>query len=223
MAELTPVRNEPGAYLLGDKKIRIVEWREDWRYDTACLVGSGAGAIITSGQKWFFFRDLTGKDDVDCNISQTRRISRGEEMVINSFGVHVGMRQATDVITDLTDFAYILERLFLRLRINKDDVAEGPVMCYQPGIGIGGSTVTAAGSVLSNGIPSLASVRPLLVHQEVTSENDIDGILEAQGAGWITSLDTPASAFAHATIAAANGTFVKLMLNGYIKKAVGRN
>lgn len=220
---LTPKKGDPGVYFLGNREIKIVEWHEGWRYDTQAVCGGG---ILTAGLSWEYFRDLTGKEKIDCNFAQNRRISRGHEMVINSIGVHVGLYAVhSATISTAAVFAYLCERMYLQVLINDDEVAAAPVMCFQPGIGVSGSSTdaTPAGNVLSNGVPSLAAVRPLLVHQEINSENDVAATLFNQQAPWVINVTPAASAYVMATIAANDAVFVKVMLNGYIKKAVGRN
>jgi len=225
MASLVPVKGEPGQYLLGGKKISLVEWREDWRYDTRAIVGSGAASILSAGQTWEFFRDLSGKDRIDCNITQQRRISRGEQMVINNIGAFICGR-LPGVANQCTNevFHYIAERFYLEFKINKDTVMEGPLLTFQSGLGVSGysSDVAPDGNILSLGVPSLAAVRPLLVNQEINSDHDIEATMTHFGAGWLTTESPAAGALVPATIAAANAVAVRLMLNGYIKKAMGR-
>lgn len=225
MPNIAPIKGKPGEYKTATGTVKLVEWREDWRFDTVVVVGSAAG-VLTQGQTWEFFRDLQGKDLIDANIPQPRRISRGEDFTVNGIGVHIGCRRAGAASLTLNEvFHFIAERMYLNLKINKDDIAEGPLMAFQSGLGVAGfsNDPTPDGNVLTNGVASLGAVRPLLVQQELTAEHDISATLTNFGAGWITAATPPAAAYVHSTVAAANGVFVKLLLNGYVKKAMGRN
>lgn len=224
-AELRPISGKAGAYMLDGEEISIWEWSEGWRYDTICMVGSGAGGLIVSGQKWDFFGEQT-KNDIDRNIAQRGRLSRGEEMIINSIGLFIGNRTASAAtLVGSEVFHFLAERCYLEFKIDKDVVAEGPLLEFQSGLGVAGysNDVAPAANILSNGVPSLSAVRPLLVNQKITSDNDLAAKVVADDAAWITGVPTPSGVYVFATVASTASVLVKLMLGGYIKSAVGRN
>jgi len=212
---------QPGVFVGSDgEKIKLVEWRDDWRYDSV-VVWNGT-TPMPAGIQFVFFRDLGGKDPIDINISQARRLSAGEEMIIKYFGLHFSTRApgGTEIIP--LNFKWAAERLYLNFKINKQDVAEGPAMCFQTGLGVSGYTSQATTSILSNGVPSMAAVRPLLVEQKVTSERDLDASLTHSGADWIQAGGATTYVGAANLTTMALGISTRFMLNGFIKKALGR-
>jgi hypothetical protein len=215
MAALRPLRGKPGVYALEDgRTIRIIDWYDGWVYDTVVIHNNGSA--ISDGQAFVLFRDLTSKDEIDANLGQPNRISKGQEIISTAFGVHIGNRTPDGNFVSAKDFAFCLERLYLDFRINKDTVAAGPLMVFQSGVGIYGVSQESGATVLANGVPSRASVKPLLVQQPISADHDLSAKIIHYGASWMTGY------LAAAPVSAAKGVPVKLMINGYVKKAIGR-
>jgi len=206
------IKGVPGGVMIDGRAKILTEVYEGWKYDTVAVENGGA---LTAGLSWNFFRDLNDKDLIDSNITQQRRISRGEEMEITSIGAHVSTRTPAGAEVGALIFKFVVERLYLLVRINKKDVTEGPLMFFQPGMGVSGDSTIAGTSILNNGVPSLASIRQLRKTIVINSDHDLEGILTCYGADWLTG-------YAYPTIAAAAAVLVKLLFGGKIKTGVTR-
>lgn len=214
MGVLSPVKGEPGVFRIPQlgKTIKLIEWREDYKYDTVQVLAG----TIAAGTTYNLFRDLQNKDKIDTNFTTARRIARGEEMIINRVGVSVllnacnGQNHVSDV-----DSKWAIERLYFNLKINRNDVAEGPVSCFPPGIGVTGMTNRSDTAIVTNGVISTAAVPRLLVPQEINADHDLEGIITHFGGGWVTG------GYASPTIA-TGGMFLRCFLNGYVKAALGK-
>lgn len=218
--DLEKVKGEPGMYMLGDKKIKLSDWYEGDYYDTVYLFGTGGGAIFTAGQYWNIFQDGQNKDLVDWNLGKDGKLPAGQEMTINSIGLHIGgFDSGSAGMVASADFHFIAERTYFEFKLNRDQVCEGPVMFFQSGYGVQGFDATQPN--LNNGSPSKATVRPLLVHQDINDKTELWGKLTVQDARWVTGTAGGAP-YVMATLAAANGILLKTCLNGFIKKAIGR-
>jgi len=211
------IKGVPGGIVVDGKPTVLTEVYEGWKYDTIAVHNSGSA--VATGQQFYFFRDLTNKDNIDTNITQQRRISRGEEMDIVTVGCHVSNRTPAGATVVPLNFTWAIERLFLLVRINKKDVTEGPLMFFQPGIGAYGNSNESNTSIISNGVPSLASTRRLLKTITINSDHDIEGIVTHYAASWLTGYASPA---AGAGVAANAAILVKLLFGGKVKSGVTR-
>ena len=222
--DLDKVKGEPGMYMLGDKKVKLSDWYEGDYYDVVYLFGTGAANIFTGGQYWNIFQDSQGKDLIDWNLGKDGKLPAGQEMTINSIGIHIAGRTsgaATMVLSEF--FHFVCERFYFEFKLNRDLVAEGPVMMFQSGYGVSGFSGAGAGlgEVLSNGVPSKATVRPLLVHQDINEKTELWAKITCQAAPWIGAT-TGGAAYFFSTVAAAIGILARTCLNGFVKKAIGR-
>jgi len=168
---LQPTGNA-GEYLIPalGQKVKLVKWKEDDYFDT---VYRALGAI-TAGTKLKFFTDsVTSKNLQHTNFAQQRRINSGSDMVMSRVGILIC--QATgNVITDGDDILKAAYSASIQFKIGKERiVAEGPLVKYQTGLGMTGSTVKNNAAVLTTGVPSAAAAPQLLVAQPITDKDDL--------------------------------------------------
>ena len=175
------VRKRPGLYFNTDTKkyFSIVEYYDGEKYDT---VAQASGAI-SSGAILNLFRDLANKDKNDSNFDTARRISKGEEMLVKRIGSEC-QSAFGNTLTVPADARKVLWGAYLNVKINKIEVAEGPLVMFPSGYGVYGSTTENNTGVVSNGIPSTASQRPLEKIHEITSEHDISGTVTFFDHSW---------------------------------------
>ena len=88
---IRPLKGRPGIFVstTTGKKFKIVEWREDDKYDTIEL--QSGTTDTANGDTHNFFRDLSNKEDIDTNLSTARRIEAGEEMIIDRIGLYIAL------------------------------------------------------------------------------------------------------------------------------------
>lgn len=222
MANMKQVPGKPGQFKVttaeGAKIVKLVEWREDYIYDTIEMVATiGAAAA----NEWMFFVSTSGpagapKTKADTNLRTPRRLSSGQEMILNQIGVTPLHNRINSVEISNIDFAWVLERLSYKFEINQIPMAEGPVGFFPPGWGgTGVATIGGAVGFMTNGVASPAAVPRLLVPQNIYVENDISGTLTHSNVAWTTT------AYVAPTIP-AGGLLVRNSLRGYIKTAVGK-
>lgn len=212
MSDIRTIKGVPGGFMIDGQAKVFVETYEGWKYDTVAV--ENAGAAIASGQQFFFFRDLTNKNLIDTNVTQQRRISRGEEMEIKTIGAYVSGRAPNNTEISALNFKWALERLYLEVKINKKAVIEGPLQVFPAGIGAAGYSSETTTAVLSNGVPSLAALRPLYKSIDINSDHDIEGIMTHFAAAWLT--------YTAPSIATAAAICVRLFLGGKVKAGVTR-
>lgn len=165
---------EPGVFFddVLNKTIKIVEWRVDDRYDTI-VTASGA---VTAGTQKKFFNDLTNKDKIDANFPTTLRVcGAGEEMIIERIGIYVPQALGNTLIPP-QDIKKATDNLHVLLKINRDDVAEGPALRFPSGYGLIGSTTENNSGVVTNGVASPSAVGRLARPHEVGMHTEVAGL-----------------------------------------------
>lgn len=174
------VRKRPGLYYNTEtgKYFSIVEYYDGDKYDTV-VQGSGA---ITAGTQITLFRDLTNKERGDTNFDTPRRLSKGEEMLLKRVGVDIPLAFGNTVKTG-ADVKKALFGGYLRLQVNRIDIAEGLLYTFPSGYGCAGT----ANEVISNGVPSTTAQRQLEKVHELTSEHDISGTITYYDRLWDTT------------------------------------
>lgn len=185
---IVPVRKKPGVYYNTDtgKFFNLVEYRDDDKYDTV-VIASGA---IAAGKTLELFRDLSSKDKIDTNFDTSRRLSKGEEMLIKRIGVDIPLAVGNTVLV-AANIKKVAYNGFLDFRINKKLVAEGPLYKYPSGYGMAGQTTENNASVVTIGVPSTAAQRPLEKVHEVTSEHDLSASIRFDAHDWDATGQTP--------------------------------
>lgn len=207
------VKNLPGGFNVGGEIKVFQETFEGWFYDTVII--ENAGAAIAGGQEFELFRDLANKSLVDTNFKQQHRISRGKEFDLRTIQAVVHGRQADGGEVLALAYKFVLARLRLSLKVNGGEIANAPLEAFPGGMGPAGYSSETTTAVLSNGVPSLAAVRPLYKTIETTSDHDIEGQIRHDPATWITS-------YAAHTIATADGIPVRVYLGGKVKAGITR-
>ncbi len=218
---LVPVKGEPGVFFnkLTGKKIHIVDWREDDKYDTVFL----PPGPIQPGTSLYFFRDLQGKNLIDTNFSAPRKLPAGEEMILNRIGVQIPLAIGNVLMTP-GDIKKVAENGYLAFRINRKDVAEGPLLRFPSGYGLSGSTNVDNDGTLSIGVPSTAAAAKLARDQYVNSDHDMDGVVTYYDRAWMRGLQGMGDPNDDVGIAPfppvlERGVAIRLVLHGLIKAA----
>jgi len=213
MPALQPVPGSPGEFIDADgNKIRIVEYREDTKYDTIEV----AAGLMAAGTQFTFFRDLAGKNPIDSNFTTPRRLPSGEKMVLTHIGVYVRLC-AGNVIPTPADLKRVYENAYYVLRVNQLLVAEGPAIMFPAGFGLYGQTTENNSGVISNGVPSRAAQTPLRQPQLLTENHDINGMLNFDGRiGWVTAVGAGGTIVMPTTIA---DMLVTATLHGLVSSA----
>ena len=114
-------------------------------YDTIVIP---AGAIATNQIKLF---QPQGKSPLDTNVNTAAKIPSGQVLAIERVGVRV-LDSRADVLTLGSDIKKILTAFYLDLKVNKIEIALGPLVHFPPGIGVDGQTQEAGMSVVHNGV-----------------------------------------------------------------------
>jgi len=218
MAGIKTIKGVPGGLLVDGRPKILTEVYEGYKYDTVNCHNSGSA--FASGQQFTFFRDLANKELSATNFTQQRRISRGEEFDIKTIGLHISPLNTTwhasTGFGDPIDFAWMVQNMYLNIRINKKDVSEGLAMFYPSGYGAVGSPNQAASNVCTNGVASPAAVRPLYKTISINSDHDVEGVLtHYTHVNWDTQ-------YTSAAVAAAAGIHVKCILGGRVKSGITR-
>lgn len=163
---------EAGEFLIPalGQKVRLIKWKEDDYYDT---VYRAAGAITAGVVLKFFTDTVTSKNLQHTNLSTQRRINAGSEMVMSRLGVLIG-QAIGNAIVDGDDVLKVAYAGSLRMTIGKERIiAEGPLVKYQSGLGMTGSTTVGNRQILTTGVPSAAAAPSLLVAQPINDKNDL--------------------------------------------------
>jgi len=211
-ASLVPVKGQPGVFFnrLTGKKIHIVDWREDDKYDTIYL----PPGPISPGTAKSFFRDLEGKELIDTNFSTPRRLPAGEEMILDRIGIQIPMSFG-NVLVPPEDIKRVAENGYLVFKINRKDVAEGPLLKFPSGYGLSGMTNLENDGVLSVGVPSTAAAAKLVREQSLTSDHEVEGVVQFFDRHWLSR--GPINGFGPPAL--KTGVIVRLLLHGLIKAA----
>lgn len=208
---IRPVKGTPGVFIstTTGKKFKIVDWREDDKYDTIELQTSTTST--TNGTTHNFFRDLSNKETCDTNLTTPRRIEAGEEMIIDRIGLHVPLANGNSMCHP-QDIKKIAENGYFLFKINKFIVAEGPMIKFGSGYGLAGNTVENASGVCTIGVASTAAAAKLLREQFINEGHDLFAQLKFEDRNtWTTS-----------TLAApslTNYALVKAFVHGLIRAA----
>ncbi len=237
---LRPIKGHPGRFLdtASGQVLNIAEYREDDKYDTIFLPGadpntpSVPGPVIAFGSQFIFFRDITAKRPIDCNFTQTSRLSAGEEMVVDRIGIYPrtsisGMGEALDVSLILpyeipsvrsNDIMRVAENAFFRVEVNNILLTEGPAYKYPSGYGISGFSLDTPN--FNIGVPSTAAAAKLVKTQSLTSRHEVIGYFIFHNHDWITQEpDGPESV---QPITLFMPMLVTAFLHGLIKSAVNK-
>ena len=217
MASLVPIKGKPGLFFdrVTGRVLNIVEWREDDKYDT---VGQVLGAIA-AGTELVLFRDINGKDLIDINLKQPRRIAAGEEMRVEKIGVYIPLAFG-NVIVAPVDVKRFAENAHASFQINGKDISEGPVIKYGSGYGLAGMTQETGAGVLSIGVPSTAASAKLARDHELTSNHEIDCSIKFFRRRWaIVTGGSSIITDANEMPTLGTAIFAKVFLRGLIKSA----
>jgi len=208
---IRPLKGRPGIFVstTTGKKFKIVEWREDDKYDTIEL--QSGTTSTANGKTHNFFRDLSNKESIDTNISTARRIEAGEEMIIDRIGAYVSLAAGNELLLP-ADVKKIADNGYLEFKINKFVVAEGMLLRFGSGLGIVGQTTENNTGFANIGVASTAAQSKLLREQFINDKHDLFAqLMFLDRNTWTTStLAAPSlSTFA----------FVKLLVHGLIRSA----
>ena len=149
-------------------------------YDT---VNIPVTAPIAAGTQFEFFRDVQNKLELDCNLGASRKLRAGSRLMVLYVGIYIE-QAAGAVQTTISDAKSILDNAFLEVRINDNDVARGPAHKYAIGYGLVGNSTRANTDTFTSGVASPAAIRPLLVPQWVSNNEDIEARMTFQARTW---------------------------------------
>ncbi len=213
---LRPIKGEPGKFLdtVSGEVLDISDYREDDKYDTIII---DAGLIATNAIFRFFSENIGTKRLIDTNISMIRQLDAGEEMIVDRVGVVIPSAFG-NITPPPADIKKVAENGFVRWRVNKITLAEGPLMKFPSGYGLAGNSVENGQGIVSIGVASTASAAKLLKTQLLTSEHQFDGELTFFDRDWATAV-----AAADRLPTLATEVSVKGMWHGLLKTASTRN
>src|SRR5690606_38865953 len=100
-----------------------------------------------------------------------------EEMILDRIGIQIPMSYG-NVLVAPEDIKRVAENGYLVFRINRKDVAEGPLLKFPSGYGLSGMTNADNDGVLSIGVPSTAAAAKLVREQSLTSDHEVEGIVQ---------------------------------------------
>jgi hypothetical protein len=195
------------------KTIKLVQWREGDIYDTV-LLATAAGAV-TAGSEFQLFRDIQGKDKQHTNLKTPRRLPSDSELIVSRIGLHINQAIANIAISDL-DVIKIAHNLVFSFKVGERLVAEGPVLTFQSGYGVTGSTTRNNTGVVTVGVASAAAAPQLLVAQPIDDSKDLDAVFRFPPATWLTTAGLAAAVPSLDSAAAAS-----CYLHGFIKRPHG--
>lgn len=201
---------EPGELYIPalGKTIKQTESREDDVYDT---VEQATGAV-SAGAKLSAFKSVTNKNLQHTNLTTIRRIAAGDEFYMNRVGCHIRQAAGNTLSTD-SDIIKVAENADFTMKLGRRLVTEGPLIKFQSGYGVVGSTNRNNTGVVTIGVASYAAAPQLLVVQPITEDDDLIADLVFSDNQWLGSAGQP-------TLGAA--VQVSVFLHGVIKSPLGK-
>lgn len=188
---VVPVPKQPGRYFdtSTGKYVDIVDYHDADRYDTVRL----ASGAVTAGTEINLFKDLSSKDKIDANISQTSRLSQGEEMLVRRVGFDIPLCFG-DTRVAPADIKRVAYGAYCEVKLNDKIIAEGPLYTMPSGYGLAGQTNENAAGIVSVGVASTAAQRQLEKTHWLTSNQDITGTVKFFDHTWdVANMPTTAS------------------------------
>ena len=159
-----------------------VTGRSDTYFDSTLFVGIAQVA----GTKKYLFRDLSSKDLLHTNLTQTKKIPENSTMSMNTIGVHV-MQANGNVVTGFDNIVKTVHSQVLVFKLASREVVKGPLFKYPSGFGLGGQTTENARSVVTIGPPTPAAVPPLAQTQPLSDKTELNVTIEGNAADWIST------------------------------------
>jgi len=199
--------------------LNIAEYREDDKYDTIFLSSEDP---IEFGSQYVFFRDINAKRPIDCNFTQTSRLSAGEEMVVDRVGLYPRHGISGHTMSDNADVIRIIENAFFRVNVNSILLTEGPAFKYPSGYGLGGYPAPATENTIGIGVPSTAAAAKLVKTQTLTSRHEVIGYFIFHNHDWILNEPHVAMITEVTPITLTTYMLVTAFLHGLIKSAVSK-
>lgn len=214
----------PGEYDIGGvQKVKLVQWREGDIYDTVLMTGAGGGAgaggAVPAGTELILFRDVQNKDLQHTNLKTPRRLPSDSELIISRIGAYIMQSIGTFVCTD-ADIIQIAHSCYFYFKVGERMVSEGPVLAYQSGYGVTGSTTRNATGVVTVGVASAAAAPQLLVAQPIDSTKDLDAKFRFPPADWLNQA-APMNLGANRFPAPSMSMGMQCYLHGFIKRPHG--
>ena len=148
-------------------------------YDTIYIP---TGTVLSTGD-YDFFKDVQGKPEIVTNLQTSRRLTSGDKLLVKYVGIYI--RQYTGVVApnqavDSNDIKALVETGYLTIELDKLPAFEGPLFMAPCGYGLSIVTTKTDRENIILGMPSTASVMPLLVPKVVSSNHDIKSRLQFQ-------------------------------------------
>lgn len=211
MPPLAVPGKEPGEILIPmlGRSFKQIELREDDIFDTVQIA---SGSVAST--KLELFDVVADKNLQHKSFSQAHKLPAGDEAAVFRVGIHVRATNG-NVVQSAADFKKIYESGALTLLFNRRLITEGPLLKYQSGYGVYGSSMETGvnSNVMSNGVPSAAAAPTLFVPQQLTDKDDVKGNIEFPTAAWVTS-------YTAASLDARN--LISIFLRSVIKSPLGK-
>ena len=205
------VPGQPGTYVneATGEAFKLVEFRDDDKYDT-----EAAASSISTGTKLTFFQNLTNKNTIDTNFSDSHKLSANETMVISRGGGDIPLARGNNLVRP-EDIKKISYNGVLEIKLNSVVIAEGPLYKWPSGYGLSGMTNENNQGVVSIGVPSTAARRPLAKEHYITDKHQINATVTFEDRAW----DTNATSLSGAAIVLNAPVHIKVYLGGLIGTA----
>lgn len=200
---------KPGEFLVPElgRVIRITDVRQDDFYDTVAL----GTAQLTAGQQLKPFDSVSSKGRQFCNLTTARRIPGRNRFNLLRTGYMI--RHAAGAALALAaDMIRLYEAGSLKFSINTRLLTEGPLVKYQSGYGLSGTSTEADVSLITLGPASHVAAPKYLAAQPINDEDDLDCEINYQSiVAWdsASALPTPTAR-----------TFHSIFLHGIIEKPI---
>ena len=153
------------------KRYQTGEYHRARIYDTIVIP---AGAVATDVLKFF---NPANKSPLDTNINSQAKIPAGQVLMITRVGIDVLPVRGNTQISG-SDWKKVMNAFFLDFKVNKIEVALGPLPHFPPGWGLSGFTQEAGQSVVSNGVANDSA--PVGLISGVTIDNNYEMLASVQ-------------------------------------------
>lgn len=209
------IKSKPGLLFDPDRKVyfKIMDTTVHAQYDTSRFTSSTG--VISYGTKVNFAQDISGKELIDTNFTQPRRLTAGQILWVSRIGLYLPPVFGNTRI-DYLDQQVIVENGFFLLKVNGKELLKGPGAFFPSGFGWQGSTTKNNDGVVTLGLASLNGVPPLAKKQYLNEFYDVDASLTVQPHDWIGTATVGTPELRNGTNAAVPNAFlpVKFVMHG---------
>lgn len=179
----------PGEFFISElgRIIRITDMRQDDFYGSTDFAGVSALTAGTNGKP---FDSITDQGKHHTNLTTARRIPGRNRFNVLRVGVHIAQAWGNTLVSG-DDIMKLAHAASLKFSINTRLVTEGPLLKYQSGYGVTGSTVQNNRAALTIGLASQASAPRFIAAQPLNDEDDLDCVITTDANGWLDTTALP--------------------------------